>query len=163
LLLGKAYSKLGRKSEALREYAKGVKILHGTVGTELMDLLDNHPAFQIPDAFNKPNPYMAEQFYGKGLHYFWAQRYAEAEQQFNRAVAYYGQDARYQYFLGLSLLAQGGKLRRDNAAYAIEQGARLEASNRPSSTEVNAALERLQGEMRQLLNAYRTRALNAIN
>src|SRR5205823_13499295 len=97
----------------------------------------------------------------KGMDSFWSRRYAEAGSQFKQAVQYNSQDARYQYYLGLALLAQNSN--RNAATFAFEQGARLEAANRPSMGEVNASLERIQGPMRSLLNAYRQKAVAAAN
>jgi tetratricopeptide (TPR) repeat protein len=125
-------------------------------------LVGEHPAFQQPDT-SHPNPVLAEQFYGKGLHQYWSRNYGEAEALFKQAIQYYNQDARYQYYLGLSLLGQKGNVKRDAANFALEQAARLEAGNRPSMAEVNASLERLQGPMRAYVDSYRQKAVSAAN
>lgn len=112
-------------------------------------------------AAGRPDPLLAEQFFGKGLELFWSRDYPAAEQKFRKAVALFGQDARYQYFLGMSLLTQGDQ-RKNAAGYAaMEKAARLEAANKPSLDEVNASLERIQGSMRGLVNSYRQKALVA--
>jgi hypothetical protein len=161
MILGQALSKKGKRTEGMREYVKGLELLFpGTQSKEMSTLLEEHPAFQQPDA-SRTEPALAEQFFGQGLHLYWTRNYAEAEIQFKQAVQYYNQDARYQYFLGLSLLPQKGSLKRDAAYHAFETGARLEAANRPSMGEVNASLERIQGPLRNYLNSFRQRALLA--
>ena len=86
---------------------------------------------------------------------FWIRNYPEAEAQFRKALLYFNQDARYFYFLGMSQLAQKGNLKRDAANFAFEQGARLEAANRPGLTDVNASLERVQGSLRAYVDSFR--------
>ena len=63
-------------------------------------------------------------------------------------------DARYHYFLGLARLAQN----KQEAYEDFEQGAKLEAQDRPSRVAVSVALERVQGPARQALNETRKRA-----
>jgi hypothetical protein len=160
VLLGQALSKQGRRTEGLREVARGMALLFPGLNTQEMGkLLDEHPAFQHPDATRDPNPVIAERFFGLGLHDYWERRYAEAEARFKQAVAHYDQDARYQYFLGLAQLAQRTQIKRDAAYYSFEKGARLEAAARPSIAEINGSLERVQGDLRQLLNSFRIRVL----
>ena len=160
MLLGQALSKKGKRTEGMREYVKGLELLFpGAQSKDMTKLLEEHPAFQQPDAVTRVNPVVAEQFFGKGLHLYYSRQYAEAEIQFKQAIMYYPQDARYQYYLGLSLLPQKGTMKRDAASFALEQGARLEASNRPSTGEINLSLERIQGPLRAYLNAIRQKAL----
>ncbi|MBI2809132.1 MAG: hypothetical protein HYX68_29470 [Planctomycetes bacterium] len=166
LALGKALSKLGKRTEGLKAYSDGLKLIFPGIKTdELKDLIDNHPAFQRPDVSNVPNPIMAERHFGEGLHFFWAKNYIEAEKQFHQAVKYYEKDARYQYFLGMSQLAQKTRKQRDAAVFSFEKGASLEA--KASSTnplvvrDVNASLERVQGPLRQYINTFRYKAAAA--
>jgi tetratricopeptide (TPR) repeat protein len=160
VILGEALSKRGKRTEGLREVSRGLMLLHpGLPARELDKLLAEHPAFQHPDVSKEPNPDIAEKFFGLGMHHYWERRYAEAEAQFKQAVGYFDQDARYQYFLGLAQLAQRSKLKRDQAYFSFEKGARMEAAGRPGVVEVNFSLERVQGELRQLLNEFRTRVL----
>ena len=63
------------------------------------------------------------------------------------------QDARYHYFLGLSRLAQDKR----EAYEDFDQAARLERLGRPGRPAVSAALERVQGPMRRVLNEIRNR------
>ena len=82
--------------------------------------------------------------------------------QFTQAVRWYNQDARYQYFLGLSQLAQKTNVKRDAAIFSFEQGARIEAKQPMRVGEINASLERIQGELRQVLNSHRYKNIAAI-
>ncbi|HMF19872.1 MAG TPA: hypothetical protein VKE98_21885, partial [Gemmataceae bacterium] len=156
MLLGQAYSKQGLRTKGLQEYVKGLQLLNPSLASKDLDkLVQDHPAFQQPDSLARPNPYLAERHFGRGLHYYWDKKYPEAEEQFKSAIGYFKKDPRYHYYLGLSRLPQKGKLKRDGAIFAFEQGARLEQENPQSAYEVNASLERLQGPLRAELNRYR--------
>ncbi|MCS7045629.1 MAG: hypothetical protein NZO58_04665 [Gemmataceae bacterium] len=160
MLMGIALSKLGNRNEGLLTYVKGLKLRSpGQAANDLERLLKEHPAFQQPDATKPPSAYLAEVHFGKGLHLYWAGRYPEAEDHFRQAIGFYSQDARYQYFLGLAQMAQKSKVKRDAANFAFEQGARLEAANRPPTAEIDAALERVQGDLRRTINGYRLKAI----
>ena len=78
-----------------------------------------------------------------------------------QAIKFYDKDARYQYYLGFALLQQKSRDKRDSAIFAFEKGAQLEAnavqSNPFATREINQSLERIQGELRELLNQYRYR------
>jgi hypothetical protein len=124
-------------------------------------MVEEHPAFQLPDSGNKPNPLLAEKHFGQGLHWYWAKKYPDAEVQFKLALDYYGQDARYLYYLGLAQFGQKTKLKRDQAFHSFDKGAQLEAQSRPSVTEINTSLERVQGELRQFLNTFRNKPFTA--
>lgn len=158
-LRGKAYSRMGRRTEGLREFIEGLKKLHpGQNMNDLAKLVEQHPAFQQPDILPEPKGALARVHFGKGLHLYWSREYAQAEAQFKKAVEFDGLDARYRYFLGLAQLAQKTTIKRDAAHYSFEQGARLEAQELPTSVEVNASLERIQGPLRQYLNRFRQKA-----
>jgi tetratricopeptide (TPR) repeat protein len=156
MLLGEALSRQGQRTEGLREYVKGLEILYPEA--QLSKMLDEHPAFSVPDAAQRLNPLLAEKLYGIGLHFFHLKRYAEAEEQFRQAISFFDKDARYYYFLGMAQVAQGSRAKRDAAYHAWEQASRLEANSRPSTREVNAALERIQGNRRTLLDSYRAKS-----
>ena len=159
MILGQVYARQGKRSEGILLYVKGLELYYpGRESKELAKLVNEHPAFQQPDTMARYNPLLAERYFGQGLEAFWQRRYPEAEKAFKQAVANYDQDARYQYYLGLSRYQQGGKAKREAARYDFGQGARLEAANRPNATEVNASLERLQGPLRQTLDRYRQKA-----
>jgi len=166
LLKGSALSKLNQRTEGLKLYAKGLKMLFpGIEIAEMNKLIDEHPAFPRPDTTGVPNPVMAERHFGDGMHFYWSKQYAEAEVQFGMAVRYYDKDARYQYFLGLAQHAQGTKEKRGAATFSFEEGARLEAravsTNPLAVRDINASLERIQGDLRTFLNGYRYKATPA--
>ncbi|MBI1833094.1 MAG: tetratricopeptide repeat protein, partial [Planctomycetes bacterium] len=159
LLRGSAISKMGKRTEGLREYAKGLKMVYPNIETkELQQLIDDHPAFQQLDT-SEPNPIIAERFFGEGIHFYWAKKYPEAEAQFAQAIRYFEHDPRYQYYLGLAQLQQKTLVKRDAAIHSFEKGARLEVklavTNPDTVRDVNASLERIQGELRQTLNKHR--------
>ncbi|MFO0863099.1 MAG: hypothetical protein U0744_00300 [Gemmataceae bacterium] len=159
-LLGLALSKQGNRTEGLKEYIKGLQLLNpGQSTSDLNQLVMEHPAFNQPDSLKRPNPYLAELHFGRGLHHFWEKDYVQAEQEFKQSVTFYESDARYQYFLGMAMLKQKGKAKRDAAYYAFEKGAKLEANNRPSVSDINASLERIQGEPRVFLDRFRTKGI----
>ena len=103
---------------------------------------------------------LAEQLFGKGLDLFWSRRYAEAESQFKQAIQH-NQDARFEYYLGMSLMAQQNNSKRQAAYSAFQQGARLEASNRPSMGEINASMERIQGSLRSFVKIRSAKKLDS--
>jgi hypothetical protein len=159
MILGQVYARQGKRGEGILLYVKGLELYYpGRESAELAKLVNEHPAFQQPDTLARYNPLLAERYFGQGLDAFWQCRYAEAEKAFKQAVANFDQDARYQYFLGLARWQQGGKAKREAARFDFGQGARLEAANRPNRVEVNASLERLQGDLRQVLDRYRQKA-----
>jgi hypothetical protein len=156
MLLGVAHSRMGQRTEGLKEYLKGLALVHSGLSTkELLKLVADHPAFQTPDLSVRPSAVQAELHFGRGLAHYWAGQYAKAEEELKKAVAFYGQDARYRYFLGLSRLAQNTRKKREAAWYDFEQGARLEAEDRPGSVAVNSSLGRIQGSLRQYLDRFR--------
>ena len=115
LLRGQGLVKQGKRTEALKEYSRGVELLHpGLESKEIVRMVDEHPAFQHPDTGNKPNPLLAEKHFGQGLHLYWAKKYPAAEVQFKMALDYYGQDARYLYYLGLAQYGQKTKAQTSN-------------------------------------------------
>jgi tetratricopeptide (TPR) repeat protein len=151
MILGQALSKSGKRTEGMKEYVRGLQLLFpGAASRDLAKLLEEQFAIQQSEA-PATNPALAEQLYGKGLNLFWARSYAEAESKFKEAAEHYP-DARYQYFLGLSLLNQA---KRTAADAAFQQGARLESANRPGMGEVNASLERIQGPTRTFVDSFR--------
>jgi hypothetical protein len=175
LLRGKAKSELGNRTEGLKEYAKGLSLIAKDAKIEadeiaaLIEQIERHPAFLRKDPLEY-NPIMAEKHFGEGLHFFWDKKYVEAEAQFQTALRYYEKDARFEYFLGLSQYLQKSKNKqeyRDKQAaanHSFEQGAMKEAkaaANNPDTVrEINVSLERIQGELRQLINSYRYKATN---
>jgi hypothetical protein len=146
----------GRWTQALTTYVQGLRgqLAPGHIAA-LLDLLRNHPRLQRSDGLTAPNPLEAEKHYAAGLNSYFDRDYPAAERSFLAAVESSGQDARYFYFLGLSRLALGN---RRAALEDFSTGAQLEAANKPSLATVSAALERVQGPMRQFVNDVRNRA-----
>jgi TolA-binding protein len=147
----------GKWTAALQEYAQNVNKtnLPTDYADSLRYLIENHPAFRIPDVLKAPNPQAAESFYTLGLQNYYSGLYREAERDFAQSVRYAGkegQDARTLYFLGLTQYLQG---RRNEAQESFRQGKIREQLNRPPSQTVNEALERVQGDLRRVLNDQR--------
>jgi hypothetical protein len=160
MLLGQARAKQGKRTEGLQLYIKGMNMVQpGIQNKDLDRMIQEHPAFQTPDTLTRPNAFLAERQFGQGLHYYWNKRYAKAEENFKAAVGFFKEDARYYYFLGLARYHQKGQLKRDAAVFALEQGARMEADNHPSASEVNLSLERVQGNLRRFVDQFREKAL----
>jgi hypothetical protein len=162
ILLGTALARQGKKTEGLKSFVKGLELVYPGMATQdLAKIVESHPAFSMPDVAVQSNPVQAERHFGKGLEYFWAKKYGEAEEQFQKAVSFFDQDARYRYFLGLSRYLQNSREKKTLAEYDFEQGVRLEAARKPSTREVNGSLERIQGELRRVLNGYREKMATA--
>ncbi len=89
--------------------------------------------------------------YSAGVAHYFAGRYAAAEKEL-RAAAAGADDARYSYFLGLALLAQG---QTDAAAQSFASGSAFERRNKPNVRDIGDALERIQGPARKELAKYR--------
>jgi tetratricopeptide (TPR) repeat protein len=158
MIRGQALFKLGKQTEGVREYAKGLELAFpGAPSRDLARMLQEHPGFEQPDS-TAVNPVLADQAFSKGLDLYWSRRYPEAENQFKKAVQLHNQDARFHYYLGMSLLSQPGKSRRD-VQFAFEQAAKLEAANRPSTGEVNGSLERIQGPLRTYVDSFRKKSV----
>jgi hypothetical protein len=94
----------------------------------------------------------ADQYFGDGLHSFYAGSYVEAESALRKAIQFRAADARYHYLLGLTLW-----MRKETVAAEaeFEKGRSLESQGLPSSRVVSATLERIQGPARQAVDAYR--------
>jgi tetratricopeptide (TPR) repeat protein len=97
---------------------------------------------------------VAEQHYATGLTYYFDRAYTEAEREFVAAIKFDDQDARFFYFLGLAHW-QLTPNDRSQALADFEEAARLERRYLPPRAAVNAALERIQGPVRQELNRFR--------
>jgi tetratricopeptide (TPR) repeat protein len=149
----------GRWTEALRECVRGCEKtnLPADYVKALQYLVDNHPAFKVPDVRTVSTPALADAHYATGLGSYWSGRYADAEREFSEAISFAGKagaDARYYYYLGLAQLAQGQD-RRDAALESFRRGSLLEKLSLPPSGAVSEALERVQGTARRLLNRER--------
>jgi hypothetical protein len=92
----------------------------------------------------------AARAYATGLEHFAVNRFNEAEAWFNVAVQKHANDARYWYYLGLAKARQGRDASADFAS-----GAKLEARGLPNAAAVNSDITRVQGALRQSLDAAR--------
>src|SRR5205807_1532505 len=154
LLKAQALAVKGMWTQALNTYVQGLKPHLSREHFEgLKYLVENHPLQRRPDVARIEHPMQGEKHYAQGLTRFYNREYAPAEKEFTKAIENFEHDARYHYFLGLARLAQG-KL---GATESFEQGAKLEIDNRPGPGAVNAALERIQGAPRQMINDVRER------
>ncbi len=144
----------GLWTEALNAYVEGMRpYISPERAAVLLAIVQGHPALHRPTIMTVADPLEAAKHYAAGLQWYNDHEYDKAEKEFVTAVEHDGQDARYYYYLGLSRLLQG-----DRDAYEdFEQGARLERQDRPARAAVSAALERVQGEPRERLNAIRDR------
>jgi hypothetical protein len=160
LIRAQALARKGQWTLALQEYMKGLDLLSRGGQARLKPeylaglnyLIQNHPAFKRPDSLNPPDVILGEKRFGEGLRYYNSHLYPYAEREFYEAVRYNDQDARYWYYLGLSRLLQG---KQAEAAEDFRSGSLLERQNKPSPAAVSFSLERVQGPVRQTLNAYR--------
>lgn len=147
-----AYAIKGLPTKAIREYVIGLREKIGPIHFEnLLKIIDDHPSLTNHNLGNQANPVEAERFYATGMALYFNKRYLEAEKAFMAAVENERQDARYQYYLGLSRLAQN----KAEAAEAFEAASKYEKLGRPSRAAVSTSLERVQGPQRQVLNTYR--------
>ena len=90
--------------------------------------------------------------YHEGVKAFYHGATADALDRFGGAIEAGTNDPRCFYYHGLTLLRQG---RNDAAEQAFAQGAKLEAANLTDFYNVSAALERVQGAERRLLERHR--------
>jgi hypothetical protein len=154
LIKGIAYARKGDWTRGLKTYTEGLRrIGKAEHGDGLFFIVDHHPAFSLPDALKVPDPVQGEKHYAAGLKLYFAGQYAAAEDEFAEAYRNNNQDARYLYFFGLAELGQQGK--RAEAIDKFQRGWLLERQQKPNSAAVGTALERVQGQARQVLNAYR--------
>jgi Tfp pilus assembly protein PilF len=93
----------------------------------------------------------ADTFYSQGVHAYFSGQSAAAERSLSTALAINPNDPRSYYFRALCELRQG---RADEARSDMQMGAALEAQS-PNRFAVGAALERVQGGNRLLLEQYR--------
>ena len=164
MLMGQALAKQGRRTEGLRLYVEGLKLVYpGDDLAELVKMVEEHPFFQQPDVTMRPNPMLAEYHFSQGRQLYFDRKYSEAEAHLKQAVTYFDQDARYLYFLGLAQVAQCTKIKRDAADLSFIKAGKLEAQNKPHPWEVNISLERIQGPLRQALDRYRIGGINTVN
>jgi hypothetical protein len=95
---------------------------------------------------------LAEKYYLSGVSHYWGGDYAAAEKDLAKAIGYFKDDARFYYYFGLACWEQG---KRDQANEAFQKGTELESRSRPSSAQINATLERIQGAARATIDQAR--------
>jgi tetratricopeptide (TPR) repeat protein len=156
LLLGTALARKGEWTKGLMTYITGLeKVYPGDATRGLRELVEEHPAFRTPDSVKPPQPLLAERHFSLGMNHYWARRYPQAEAEFLEAVRYFGNDARYEYFLGLARVMQRKPAKVKDGLENFRRGKLLEDRGHPDSADVNAALEKVQGQTRRLLTRYR--------
>jgi tetratricopeptide (TPR) repeat protein len=152
----------GLYTRALMIYTEGLRergLLAPGYANTLLDLVRNHPALRRPETFMIPDPLEGERHFANGLNFFFARNYVNAEREFLAAIENDNADARYFYFLGMSRLMLGKREGYED----LDQGARLERLGRPDRGAVSASLERVQGQLRQIVNAIRTRPVKDVS
>lgn len=90
--------------------------------------------------------------YHAGVQAFQGKKYGPASAALESAVKLDPADARYWYYLGLTLWELG---RATEARAAFQKGSDLEARGKPNKGLIGDALERIQGEARRELNLIR--------
>jgi hypothetical protein len=111
-------------------------------------------AFALPVAAQVRDFNSAAELYGRGVHAYYAGQNAEAEKLFSAALAESANDPRILYFRALARLRLG----QSTAARSdMANGAALEA-RQPGRYAVGAALARVQGGDRLLLEQFRQQA-----
>ncbi|HZU38271.1 MAG TPA: hypothetical protein VFA18_20270, partial [Gemmataceae bacterium] len=125
---------------------------HVVTTTVLHQPADEQPALRLPDSLGTYQPESAEKHFSAGFGYYWSGDATQAAREFKAAIQNNHEDARYCYFLGLSLLEQQ---RSKDALVAFRQGALLEKQGLPDTSAINLILERIQGPTRELLDQYR--------
>jgi hypothetical protein len=154
LVLARVNANEGEWSRALQNYSAGLKhLIRPDYAEGLSWVVDNHPLLKMADSRQPPDPVVAEQHYASGLRLYQAGKFDEAEKEFTQAVHHNGFDARFRYYLGLAQLPQEGK--RDMALENFRAGAREEEQGRPARSQIGAALERVQGDARTVVNRFR--------
>ncbi len=97
-----------------------------------------------------------EQYYGNGVHAYFAGQNQRAEDHFNDVINAGSQDPRVHYFRGLTQIqSQGGMIEAGMANF--EQAAQLEISGKTSG-DVSKALSRIQGPTRIAIERIRAKA-----
>ncbi|MBL8799862.1 MAG: hypothetical protein JNM56_38630 [Planctomycetia bacterium] len=153
LIKAGALARKGMWTEALRMYSEGLRyLIRPEYADGLLGIVNNHPAFNLPDPLRQPDVLRSERHFGAGLRAYFAGNYSVAEKELLEAYRNNGQDARILYYLGLSRLPLG---KRQSAVVNWQMGAILEQQSKPSPAAVNSSLERIQGSLRQSLNSYR--------
>ena len=94
-----------------------------------------------------------EEFYGSGVHHYFAGDYGRAISDLDAAINGGSADPRAYYFRGLAKLRAGGDANAD-----FQKGAELETADSNQYYPVGKALERVQGSTRMTIERYRSLA-----
>jgi hypothetical protein len=97
-----------------------------------------------------------EQYYGSGVHAYFAGNYERASELFNELIDAGSQDPRVHYFRGLTQMQTQGSMIEIGLA-DFEQAAQLEVSGK-RSVDVSKALSRIQGPTRIAIERMRAKA-----
>lgn len=101
---------------------------------------------------------VANTYYAQGLDAFWKADYANADRSFARALAELPGDPVLQYWRAVAALAQGQEQRAKAKLFPLIQANSL-GSRAPN---ISAALERLQGPLRQRLMLLENEVLSSL-
>ena len=97
-----------------------------------------------------------EQYYGSGVHAYFAGNYQRAEELFNELIEAGSQDPRVHYFRGLTMMQSQGSM-VEIGMPDFEQAAQLEVTSKRSA-DVAKALSRIQGPTRIAIERLRAKA-----
>ena len=150
-----ALAKLGKYNEALREYSEGIKnlkVLPAEYDGVLESILKTHPALKAPESVGRAEPRKAARAFDRGYGQYFSGRLDQAEAEFTKAIRADEEDARFHYFLGLTLMAKGDT---SSAEVEFTKGRGYESQGKPSGKAISESLERVQGGSRQVVNRYR--------
>ncbi len=115
-------------------------------------------AIFVPSVPPVPTTPAAERDFNKGYEDYFHCEYAQAIARFDAAIAKVPSDARFYYFRGLARLGDhqsGGTSKREDGIEDLHQGIILERRGTPSPQQVSQVLVRIQGELRQWVEAFR--------
>ena len=112
-------------------------------------------ALAVPAAVNTAVAQEAvlEQFYGSGVHRYFANDYSRAEADLSSAIGGGSKDPRAYYFRALAKLRSG-----QDATTDLQKAAALEVADVNQSYPVGKSLERVQGSTRATIERYRALA-----
>lgn len=156
-LLAKSMSELNSTKEQLGGQIAKLKSENDSLSRDLASVkelslaIKNQAGSRDPVIKADPST-IADKFFANAARAFHSGSYAESESNIVKGIAIFGDDARYHYLLGLALYNQG---KTKEAATAFNKGAELESQGRPNGKSIDAVLERVQGNVRQVVNSYR--------
>ena len=93
--------------------------------------------------------------YGRGVHAYFANQAAEAEELFSQVINAGSTDPRVYYFRAMARIGCG---RQNEAEQDMQMGATFEARDPGNRYAISKALERVQGANRRTLESFRQQA-----